>query len=43
MALHGWGYEVIEANRSAAYRVGAVGFLPKDELLGGALQGLIDG
>ncbi len=30
-------------NRSAAYRVGAVGFVPKDELLGGALQGLIDG
>lgn len=30
-------------NRSAAHRVGAVGFLPKDELLGGALPGLIDG
>jgi CheY-like chemotaxis protein len=30
-------------NRSAAYRVGAVGFVPKDELLGGTLQGLIDG
>jgi CheY-like chemotaxis protein len=30
-------------NRTAAQRVGAVGFVPKDELLGGALQGLIDG
>ena len=30
-------------NRTAAQRVGAVGFLPKDELLGGDLQGLIDG
>jgi CheY-like chemotaxis protein len=30
-------------NRAAARRVGAVGFLPKDELLGGALQGMIDG
>jgi CheY-like chemotaxis protein len=30
-------------NRSAAHRVGAVGFLPKDELLGGALPGLITG
>jgi CheY-like chemotaxis protein len=30
-------------NRSAARRAGAVGFLPKDELLGGALQALLDG
>jgi CheY-like chemotaxis protein len=30
-------------NRSTAHRIGAVGFLPKDELLGGALQGLITG
>jgi CheY-like chemotaxis protein len=30
-------------NRSAAHGVGAVGFLPKDELLGDALRGLIDG
>ena len=30
-------------NRSAAHRVGAVGFLPKDQLLGGALQELLSG
>ena len=30
-------------NRSAAHGVGAVGFLPKDELLGDALRELIDG
>ena len=30
-------------NRSAARRVGAVGFLPKDQMLGGALQELISG
>jgi CheY-like chemotaxis protein len=30
-------------NRLAAHRVGAIGFLPKDELLGDALRGMLDG
>ena len=30
-------------NGAAARRVGAVGFLPKDELLGGVLQRLLEG